>query len=148
MDPGGYMDMALQEAMRGYRHNEVPVGCVVVRDNEVIARAHNMTNRNKSPLEHAEFIAVRKADCRNATFYVTCEPCIMCMGILGRIEGAEVVYGCRNQIFGSDTVCSIAIRSTYLEDGRCSGILRKFYERENIFAPDEKRKSKKINLLH
>jgi tRNA(Arg) A34 adenosine deaminase TadA len=99
-----YMDMALQEAEKGYESNEVPVGCVVVRNDRVIARTHNMTNKNRSPLEHAEFVAVREADCRNAVFYVTCEPCIMCMGILGRIEGAEVVYGCILSTFFSSSI--------------------------------------------
>ncbi|CAD27169.1 BELONGS TO THE CYTIDINE AND DEOXYCYTIDYLATE DEAMINASE FAMILY [Encephalitozoon cuniculi GB-M1] len=137
-----FMEMAVKEAMRAFDALEVPVGCVVVRNGIVVSKSHNMTNANKSPLDHAEVISIRDADCSNSTFYVTCEPCIMCMGILGRLKGVEVYYGCRNEVFGSETVCGIGIKSTYLPDSRCFEILQRFYTRENVFAPDERRKLK------
>ncbi|ADM12327.1 deoxycytidylate deaminase [Encephalitozoon intestinalis ATCC 50506] len=137
-----FMDMALDQAEKAFDQLEVPVGCVVVRDGIVVSKSHNMTNANKSPLDHAEVISIRSTDCSNSTFYVTCEPCIMCMGILGRLKGVRVYYGCKNEIFGSETICGVGIESTYLPDDRCFKILQKFYSRENAFAPDEKRKLK------
>lgn len=137
------MDMAFTEAAKAFDRLEVPVGCVVVKNGTVVSMSHNMTNANKSPLDHAEIISVRNVDCSNSIFYVTCEPCIMCMGILGRLKNVEVYYGCKNEIFGSETICGIGIKSTYMPDNRCFEILRKFYARENTFAPDEKRKLKR-----
>lgn len=137
-----FMDMALEEAQKALAASEVPVGCVVVRDGAVVAAAHNRTNANKSPLEHAEILCIRSTDCANSTFYVTCEPCIMCMGVLERLQGVEVFYGCRNEVFGSDTICGVGVKSTHLADPRCIQILQTFYARENTFAPDDKRRSK------
>lgn len=136
------MDMALEEAKRALEAAEVPVGCVVVRDGIVISKSHNMTNANKSPLDHAEIISIRNTDCSNSVFYVTCEPCIMCMGVLNRIGVVNVYYGCKNEVFGSESICGVGIRSTYLADERCYRILQEFYKRENIFAPEGKRKIK------
>ncbi|KAG5860380.1 deoxycytidylate deaminase [Encephalitozoon hellem] len=138
-----FMNMAFAEAAKAFDKLEVPVGCVVVRDGAVLSMSHNMTNANKSPLDHAEIISIRDVDCSNSIFYVTCEPCIMCMGILGRLENVEVYYGCKNEIFGSETICGVGVKSTHLPDDRCFKILREFYARENAFAPDEKRKIKR-----
>lgn len=137
-----FMNMAFEEAEKAFSNLEVPVGCVVVRDGVVISTSHNMTNANRSPLDHAEILSVKEVDCSNSIFYVTCEPCIMCMGVLKRIGGVEVYYGCKNQIFGSESICGIGVKSTYLADERCFRILQRFYERENSFAPDGKRKVK------
>lgn len=137
-----FMDMALGEAQKALEVLEVPVGCVVVRDGVVISTSHNLTNANKSPLDHAEIVSVRSTDCAHSTFYVTCEPCVMCMGVLERVGVEMVYYGCRNQIFGSESICGMGVKSSYLADKRCYRILQEFYERENMFAPEDRRKIK------
>lgn len=142
MTHDSFMDMAFNEATKALHAQEVPVGCVVVRNGVVISRSHNMTNANTSPLDHAEIISIRSTDCSNSTFYITCEPCIMCMGVLDRLGGVSVYYGCRNEIFGSESICGIGVRSTHLPDPRCFKILQQFYSRENVYAPDGKRKPK------
>ena len=95
------MDKALAEARKAESKAEVPIGCVIVREGKVIARAHNLRESTQDPAAHAELLAIRKAakklgawrllDC---TLYVTLEPCLMCMGatILARIP--LVVFGC------------------------------------------------------
>ena len=84
-----FMEEALKEAETAASEGEVPVGAVIVRDGEIIARAHNMTEQAKDPTAHAEILAIRKAaaflggwrltDC---SMFVTVEPCSMCAGAI------------------------------------------------------------------
>ncbi|KPK61964.1 MAG: hypothetical protein AMS21_08485 [Gemmatimonas sp. SG8_38_2] len=94
-DDAAWMAMALDEAAKAGFHGEVPVGAVVVRNGELIARSHNRTRQLADPTAHAEALAVRQAaevlcDWRltDCTLYVTLEPCAMCAGaiVLSRIE--------------------------------------------------------------
>ena len=96
-----WMVRALAEAGKAERKNEVPVGCVIVSDGNIIARGHNLRESSQDPSAHAELSAIRKAARKrnswrllNTVLYVTLEPCIMCMGaiILARIP--TVVFGC------------------------------------------------------
>lgn len=90
-----YMVEALKEAEIAASEGEVPVGAVIVRDGEIIARAHNMTEQTKDPTAHAEMLAIRQASQRlggwrlpGCHMYVTAEPCSMCAGAIvwARIE--------------------------------------------------------------
>ncbi len=90
-----YMTIALEEAKAAAAQGEVPVGAVIVKDGEVIARGHNMTETLKDPTAHAEMIAIREAAKKlggwrllGCSMYVTCEPCAMCAGAIvwARIE--------------------------------------------------------------
>lgn len=95
-----YMKMALQEAAAAFRLGEVPIGAVVVRRGDVIARAHNLREFNKSATAHAELLAIQEA-CRVAggwrltdtTLYVTVEPCPMCAGAILQARIDRVVFG-------------------------------------------------------
>ena len=95
-----FMDLALQEARAAGERGEVPIGCVVVRDGEVLARAGNRTIGHRDPTAHAEILAIRQA----ATFlnserledcdlYVTLEPCAMCAGALAFARIRRLYYG-------------------------------------------------------
>lgn len=98
-DDAYYMKLALQEAEKAQELGEVPVGAVVVVDQRVIARAHNLTERLNDVTAHAEMQAITSAanylngkylsDC---TLYVTLEPCIMCAGALKWSQITRVVY--------------------------------------------------------
>ena len=79
-----YMELALQEAEKAYKLNEVPVGAIIVKDGKVIAKAHNMKETKKSSIAHAEILAIEKASkeigdwrLNGADMYVTLEPCAM-----------------------------------------------------------------------
>jgi tRNA(adenine34) deaminase len=95
-----YMAEALKLAVRAAEDDEVPVGCVIVHEGRIIARAHNQVETLHDPTAHAEMIAITQAAealanhrLAGTTLYVTCEPCAMCAGamLLARIE--RVVYG-------------------------------------------------------
>ncbi|MGN1400892.1 MAG: tRNA adenosine(34) deaminase TadA [Bacillus sp. (in: firmicutes)] len=95
-----YMKEALEEAKRAREKAEVPIGAVLVREGEIIARAHNLRETEQMAVAHAELMVIEEA-CRNmgtwrledTTLYVTLEPCPMCSGaiILSRVK--RVVYG-------------------------------------------------------
>ncbi len=96
-----WMRQAIAEAGKARARNEVPIGCIIVRDGKIIARGHNLRETTQDPAGHAELIAIRKAARKlgswrllDTILYVTLEPCIMCMGavLLARIP--TVVFGC------------------------------------------------------
>jgi len=95
------MRRAISEAGKAQAKDEVPIGCVIVKDDKIIARGHNLRETTQDPAGHAELIAIRKAARKlgswrllDTVLYVTLEPCTMCMGaiILARIP--VVVFGC------------------------------------------------------
>ena len=103
MDHCFYMREALVEARKAYALNEVPVGSVVVLNNLIIGRGHNLREVLSDASAHAEILALRKAarykgDWRlnGATIYVTIEPCAMCAGALVQFRVQTLVYGARD----------------------------------------------------
>src|SRR5271170_7028195 len=97
---GSYMDLALAEARAAAAAGEVPVGCVIVRGGEVVARTRNRTLANRDPTAHAEMLAIRQAaaaigserlvDC---DLFVTLEPCTMCAGAISLARIRRLYYG-------------------------------------------------------
>ncbi len=94
------MEEALKIAKKAYEKNEVPIGAVLYRGNELIAKAHNQCVEKNNPLAHAEMLVIKKAlkkldttyldDCE---LYVTVEPCMMCMGSILNTRIKKLVYG-------------------------------------------------------
>jgi tRNA(adenine34) deaminase len=103
-----YMKIALKEAQKAKELDEVPIGAVIVLNGKVIAKAHNLREKNQSATAHAEVLAINKA-CKklnswrlnDCILYVTLEPCTMCVGasILSRVDG--IVYGAKDPKGGS-----------------------------------------------
>ena len=98
-----YMKEALKQARKAYKIKEVPIGCVIVHEDKVIARGYNKRNLKKTTLAHAEIIAIAKAgkvigDWRleDCTMYITLEPCQMCAGAIVQARMKRVVIGSRN----------------------------------------------------
>jgi tRNA(adenine34) deaminase len=94
------MRLALREAERALEHDDVPIGAIVVRDNEVIGSAHNERELREDPTAHAELLALREAAgaigswrVLDAVMYVTLEPCAMCAGAIVLARLPRVVYG-------------------------------------------------------
>ena len=95
-----WMRRALREAEKAYKKGEAPVGCVIVREGRLMAKAHNLRETKKDPLAHAEIRAIRRAAKRlrgwrlsGCTLYVTLEPCPMCAGAIVNARVKRVVFG-------------------------------------------------------
>lgn len=103
-----FMSLALKEAQKAFDKNEVPVGCVIVKDGKVIAKAHNLRQTKRSVLGHAEIIAIEKASKKlnswileGCTMYVTLEPCPMCAGTILQARLDKLVYAAPEPKFGA-----------------------------------------------
>jgi tRNA(adenine34) deaminase len=103
-----YMALALKEAEKAFKKNEVPVGCVIVKDDKVIAKAHNLRQTKKSVLGHAEILAIEKASKKlnswileDCTIYVTLEPCPMCAGTILQSRIKKLVFAANEPKFGA-----------------------------------------------
>lgn len=98
-----YMRQAIRLAKKAGDNGDVPIGCIIVYQGKVIGRGYNRRNKDKSPLAHAEIMAIKKAskiigdwrleECR---MYVTLEPCQMCSGAIVQARIPEIVIGCMN----------------------------------------------------
>lgn len=103
-----FMRTALDQARLALDEGEVPVGCCLVRDGQVIAKSHNLTVKSKNATTHCEINCIRELSLdnskvlREATLYVTVEPCIMCAYALVLAGVTKVVYGCDNDKFGGN----------------------------------------------
>ena len=148
-----YMRLALDEAGRAAALDEVPVGAVVVRRGEIIARAHNTRETGKCALDHAELLAIRDA-CRAAggwrlndtTLYVTLEPCPMCAGAILNARIDRVVFGARDPRFGAFgslfNLNELPLNhKTEIADGvladESSALLSSFFKRKRVAQADK-----------
>lgn len=140
-----FMSLALEEAREAAALGEVPIGCVVVHDRQIVARGHNLREVLEDPTAHAETMAIREAARKlgrwrltGTTVYATLEPCAMCAGalVLARID--RLVYGCEDPKAGAcgsvfDIVRDprlnhrIEVRSGVLEE-ECRSVLKEFFE--------------------
>lgn len=98
-----YMRAAIREAKKAYALDEVPIGCVIVQNDKIIARGYNRRNTDKNTLAHAEIAAIKKASKKtgdwrleDCTMYVTLEPCQMCAGAIVQSRLGKVVIGSMN----------------------------------------------------
>lgn len=140
-----YMREALLEARKAYEKGEVPIGCVVVVDGQIIGRGHDLRESLCDATAHAEILAMREAaknlgDWRlnQATLYVTVEPCAMCAGAIVQFRVKRLVYGAPNAKSGSiDTILDIVHQPRFnhrveviagiLED-ECKAIIQQFFK--------------------
>jgi len=135
-----YMRRALQEAQAAYDDGEIPIGAVVVCQDHIIARAHNLTETLNDVTAHAEMQAITMAanelggkyltDC---TLYVTVEPCAMCAGALGWSQIPRIVYGCPDDKRGYTLLAPNALHpkctvtAGVLED-ECRQLMQQFFK--------------------
>jgi tRNA(adenine34) deaminase len=136
-----FMKAALDEASRAFERQEVPVGAVVVCNDVIIARAHNLTETLNDPTAHAEMQAITAAanylggkyltDC---TIYVTVEPCPMCAGALAWSQVTRIVYGCDDEKKGYSLVKTPLLHpKTTVKKGvmaaECSKLMKEFFKK-------------------
>lgn len=102
-----YMREALKEAEKSLVKEEIPIGCVIVKEGRIIGRGHNAREELNQAIMHAEIIAINEANeavgnwrLLDSTLFVTIEPCVMCSGAIGLARIPRVIYGATNQKFG------------------------------------------------
>lgn len=102
-----YMDKAIALAKKAYLQGDVPIGCIIVYEDKIIARGYNKRNLKKTTLAHAELLAISQASKKigdwrleGCTMYVTLEPCQMCAGAIVQARIPKVVIGCMNKKAG------------------------------------------------
>lgn len=103
-----YMKIALKEAKKAYKEEEVPVGAIIVKDGIIVAKAHNQKEGKTDTTKHAEIIAIQKASKRlknwrleDSTLYVTLEPCTMCIGAIIGARIKRVCFGAMDEKTGA-----------------------------------------------
>ena len=103
-----FMSQALIEAQRSLEKEEIPIGCVIVKEGQIIGKGHNAREELNQAIMHAEIMAIQEANQQegnwrllDTTLFVTIEPCVMCSGAIGLARIPHVVYGATNQKFGA-----------------------------------------------
>jgi tRNA(adenine34) deaminase len=137
-----FMKKAFSEALIAYDKGEVPVGAVVVSNQKIIARAHNLTETLNDVTAHAEMQAITAAanllggkylnDC---ALYVTLEPCVMCAGALGWSQIGKIVFGAKDEKRGFKKFASKALHpKTEIVEGvletECAELMQEFFRRK------------------
>ena len=126
-----YLKEALKEAQKAYKKLEVPVGAVIVKEDKIIARAHNLRETKNNALAHAEIICINKAckklgtwrleDCK---MYITLAPCQMCMGAIKQARINEVYIGALDDKNNEQLEENVK----YIENKECSEMLTQFFK--------------------
>ncbi len=144
-----YMQLALQEAELAFDKGEVPVGAVLVIDNQVVLSRHNYKITSGDPTAHAELLAIREGAVttgewrlNEAILYVTKEPCVMCAGAIINARLGRLVYGCKDERFGAvnsryqllhDPCLNHQVRVVAgLLEEQCASILKRFFEMQRL----------------
>ncbi len=139
-----FMKQAVKQAKKAYDKLETPIGCVIVREDKIIARGYNKRNMKKNTLAHAEILAINKASkvlgdwrLEDCTMHVTLEPCPMCAGAIVQARIPRVVIGSMNPKAG----CAGSVLNLLQQDGlnhqveitkgvlaeECSGLMTSFF---------------------
>ena len=160
MEKEKFMKEALKEAKKAYEKLEIPVGCVIVKDNKIIARAHNLKETKFDTTKHAEIIAIQKASKKlkswrlnECEMYVTLEPCSMCAGAIINSRIKKLYYGAKDEKTGAvGSVFNllkdykfnhdVEIESGILEN-ECRNILKEFFKNLRIQKREDKNKYEK-----
>jgi len=139
MDDNYYMKLALKEAQKAQAADEIPIGAVIVCNDQVIAKAHNLTETLTDVTAHAEMQAITAASSmlggkylNQCTLYVTVEPCVMCAGAIAWAQLGRLVYGASDEKRGYTVYApnalhpKTAVTSGVLED-ECAALMKQFF---------------------
>lgn len=154
-----YMREAIKQAKKAAAMGEVPIGCVIVCEDKIVARGYNRRTTDKNTLAHAELQAIRRASRKlgdwrleGCTMYVTLEPCQMCAGALVQARMTEVVIGCMNPKAGcAGSILNLlempefnhqvkVVRGVLEEE--CSALLKNFFKDLRVRLKEEKKAAK------
>jgi len=144
-----YMSEAIKEAKKAFEEDEVPVGCVIIYQKKIIARAHNQVERLKDPTAHAEILALTSATnylnskwLNDCSIYVTIEPCSMCAGALVLARIKKIIFGAPDPKTGAcGSVINIAENKKLnhrikvkpgILSNECGFLLKEFFKNKRI----------------
>jgi tRNA(adenine34) deaminase len=137
-----FMQLALVEAKKAYEKGEVPVGCIIVADNQIVGRGHNLTETLQDVTAHAEMQAITAATnnlggkyLTQCTLYVTLEPCVMCAGAIGWAQIRRLVYGAADEKRGFTRLAPQTLHpkctiSTGILQDECRELVQTFFQRK------------------
>ena len=131
-----YMNLAIKQAKKALKYDEVPVGAIIVKNNKIISKGFNKKEKTNNVIKHAEIIAISEAckklknwrldDCE---IYITMEPCMMCCGAILQSRIKKIVYGIKNENFGySKNLKNIKIISQVCEP-ECKKMVQSFFKK-------------------
>ena len=140
-----FMQEAINEAKKATKESEVPVGAIVVKNGIIVARAHNLTEKNQNPTHHAEMLAINEAlntlgtkNLSGCELYVTLEPCAMCIGACALCKIDKVYFGAYDTKSGAcGGKCDVLREGCFdyktevfggIEETECKKILTQFFE--------------------
>lgn len=139
-----YMRLALHEAQRALEAGEIPIGCVIVANGQVIGRGHNLTETLHDVTAHAEMQAITAAEetisgkyLTGCTLYVTVEPCPMCAGAIGWSQLSRIVYGAPDTKRGYTLIAPKALHpktkvTSHVLADECSALMQSFFQSKRI----------------
>ena len=125
------MDLALKQALKAYKKQEVPIGAIIVKNGKIISKAYNKKENKQITTKHAEIIAIERACKKLKTWhldgceiYTTMEPCLMCYGAIEQSRISKIYYGLKNMNFGFKSkynietklqICECKISNEYID---------------------------------
>jgi len=155
-----FMSEALKEAQKSLNKAEIPIGCVIVKDGEIVGRGHNAREELNQAIMHAEVMAIQEANraignwrLLDCTLFVTIEPCVMCSGAIGLARIPKVIYGASNQKFGGAGSLYDILRDERLNhrvdletgvmEKECAEIMQNFFRQSR----ERKKEAKRLEKL-
>ena len=138
-----YMNLALKEAKKAFNKDDVPVGCVIVKNNKIIAKAYNKKENKKDAVKHAEIEAIAKA-CKklktwhleDCSLYTTMEPCMMCSGAIIQSRIGHICYAIKNDSFGMSDYIKKYNKNIIIEKGILSDeslkLVQEFFKKKRM----------------
>lgn len=154
-----FMRQALLEAEKSLAKAEIPIGCVIVKDKEIIGRGHNAREELNQAIMHAEIMAINEANATvgnwrllDSTLFVTIEPCVMCSGAIGLARIPQVIFGAANQKFGGagslyqiltdERLNHRVDLETGILEAECAQIMQEFFRQGRLQKKEAKRLAK------
>ncbi len=139
-----YMDMAYEEALKAFELGEIPVGCVIVKNDTVLAKTHNLKENNNCTIDHAEMLAIRETSSKlnnwrldGCDIYITLSPCPMCASAIKQARIHNIYCGKSNDTYDDNLIKSIVdthdnnsvVNIEFnIDKRRCGNLLKKFFK--------------------
>ena len=136
-----YMNVALKEAKKALKKEEIPVGAVIVKDGKIIAKAYNKRNKSNKVKDHAEIIAISKANKKlknwrliGCEIYITLEPCPMCASAIEQARVKRIITGAVNKNIQSKDITDQILKekkiTRNIKEEECTSVLNEFFKKK------------------